>query len=69
MIAEPTAPPSWPMLECELLERPDQHELAQDRGEQGRLGGVPVGLGDDELDPIDMGSQRLAPSHVALSKK
>ena len=56
-------------FEDELLERPDQHELAQDRGEQGRLGGVPVGLGDDELDPIDMGSQRLAPSHVALSKK
>ena len=42
-------------LEHELLEGPDEDELAVHRGEQLGRRGVPVGLGHDELGPLDGG--------------
>ena len=69
---EPTAPPSWPMLECAgpwirpvageledvLLEGPDQHQLAEHAGEQVRVGGVPVVVGRRRARPTATAGSR-----------
>ena len=76
---DPTAPPSWPMLECAgtvdqpgtrevehvLLERPDPHELGVDRAQQGGVGGVPVGIRGDDLHPGGGRLERAVVGHLA----
>ena len=77
---EPTAPPSWPMLECAgpwirpgageledvLLEGADPDQLGVDRAQQGGVGGVPVRVGGDDLDPGGGGRQPVVLGHDGL---